>query len=610
MEDYQPAFAATLATALASSERPQTWEDSYVVREHTKYLGKIVDLHAEGKQNALRVIQKLHRNLGHPSAQALVDLLQARGASKDVLAVAENYLCSSCLRYKKPNQPAPATTNKAERFNQTIQADVFWVRTDKKKWPILAVLDCATKYQVACQIQSEQTQDYIQSLERHWIAHFGPPEELITDEGRGWLSNEFMNWSDEHSISHKVAPGEAHERLGQVERRHSVLRKAIEVYMHDLQLEGRDGIRQALTYILPQINAQPTVAGFSPTQWVLGYQPAQPGLLHSGSCALHGHEDFEKHLHQRNVAKTAILQAETDRKLRRALLRRYAGVNQRLLAGQRCFYWRDAQQHELCKIRWRGPAKVVCVEEKDGSPHVYWLAHKTQLIRAAPHHVRPDFTSIEDTAVENLKDATSTLQALKSRGVTRYVDLNKANKQDLLDVEEHEEELSLDEGPELKRRRLAHQPDEEQDMEEYTPSEPSEPQGVPSFSAPQIETDEPMPAALPSLPRPEDLPAVPGSPSALSRSDQPEPSIEPEPPTVPPTPVHLDPVTSEAYKTPTAPETFQQQRLRLDKQETLSFGPQRPRHHVEHTPYDKPAAESSEMVFEVQDLDSDSLPKG
>ena len=97
----------------------------------------------------------------------------------------------------------------------------------------------------------------------------------------------------------------------------------------------------------------------------------------------------------RNVAKTAILQAETDRKLRRALLRRYQGVNQRLLAGQRCFYWRDAQQHELCKIRRRGPAKVVCVEEK-GSPHVDWLAHKTQLIRAAPHHVRPDFTAIED----------------------------------------------------------------------------------------------------------------------------------------------------------------------------------------------------------------------
>eukprot|EP00913_Durusdinium_trenchii_P016066 g15100.t1 len=183
MEDYQPAFCSTLATALASSERPQLWENAFAVREHTQYLGKIVALHATGKQNALRVVQKLHRNLGHPSAQALVDLLHSRGASTDVLSVAENYLCSSCLRYKKPNQPAPATVQKADHFNQSIQADVFWIRAEKKKWPVLAILDSATKYQVACQVHSEQTSDYIAALERHWIAHFGTPEELVTDEG-------------------------------------------------------------------------------------------------------------------------------------------------------------------------------------------------------------------------------------------------------------------------------------------------------------------------------------------------------------------------------------------------------------------------------------------
>ena len=77
--------------------------------EPSEYLGKIVDLHAEGQQNALRVAQKFHRNLRHPSAQALVDLLQARGASKDVLSVAENYPRWSCLRCKQSNQPAPVT---------------------------------------------------------------------------------------------------------------------------------------------------------------------------------------------------------------------------------------------------------------------------------------------------------------------------------------------------------------------------------------------------------------------------------------------------------------------------------------------------------------------
>ena len=267
-----------------------------------------------------------------------------------------------------------------------------------------------------------------------------------------------------------MGPGEAHERLGHVERRHSVLRKALEVYMHDLSLEDGDGVKQALAYVLPQLNAQPTVSGYSPTQWVLGYQPAQPGLLSSVDCALKTSDDFEEHLHRRNMAKTAIIQADTDRRLRRALLRRYAGTNQRLLPGQICHYWRDAQQNDLCKIRWRGPAKVVCVEEKDGMPYVYWLAHKTQLIRATPHHGRPEFNHLENTAIDNLEDANRVLQSLKSRGVTRFIDLDKVNRQNLLDIDEHEEEEDLDE-PDSKRRRLDELPLE---IEDYTPSIPDE----------------------------------------------------------------------------------------------------------------------------------------
>ena len=104
------------------------------------------------------------------------------------------------------------------------------------------------------------------------------------------------------------------------------------------------------------------------------------------------------------------------------------------------------------------------------------------------------------------------------------------------------------------------------------------------------------------------LPAVPEHLDEMS--DQPEPSIEPEPPSVPATPMNLDPVTSEAYRTPVAPETFEQQRLRLDKQETLSFGPRRPRHHEQPSPYARPPHETGEMVFEVQDIDTANLPHG
>ena len=41
-------------------------------------------------------------------------------------------------------------------------------------------------------------------------------------------------------------------------------------------------IRQALCYVLPQVNATPSVGGFSPTQWLLGKQITLPGELALG----------------------------------------------------------------------------------------------------------------------------------------------------------------------------------------------------------------------------------------------------------------------------------------------------------------------------------------
>lgn len=183
--------------------------------------------------------------------------------------------------------------------------------------------------------------------------------------------------------------------------------------MADLNVHGPDGLRMALTYVLPQLNAQPTVAGYSPSQWVLGYQPSVGGLLISDQITpthLSGSQSFEEALMRRNAAKSAIVQADTDQRLRRALLRRYAGENLRLSVGQTCFYWRDAQQGDLVKIRWQGPAKVLMVEDdSDGKPSTYWICHKTQLLRCAPHHCRPDFRQLSTNMVDNLQEAKDTL---------------------------------------------------------------------------------------------------------------------------------------------------------------------------------------------------------
>ena len=103
----------------------------------------------------------------------------------------------------------------------------------------------------------------------------------------------------------------------------------------DCGLEGATAICQVLAYVVPQINNTPSTSGYSPAQWVLGRSPNFPGeLLGTNLPAAHLDTPFEDELSKHAVAKMAIVQAEMDQKLRRALLRKYAGTNTVLYPGQ------------------------------------------------------------------------------------------------------------------------------------------------------------------------------------------------------------------------------------------------------------------------------------
>ena len=661
LENYQPILAAALAGSIATPEIPRVWDHGFAVNEQKVATGSIVQLMTEVKQDAVRTVQRLHRNLGHPSPQALYDMLESRGASTAVLDAAKEYRCVACLRYHKPNKPSPSNSQQHTQFGATVQADVMWIKVDHKKIPILSMVDMATKYQVAALVLGERSDHLIHALERCWVRHFGLPLRLCTDEGRGWCSDQFSEWTTQHDIIHEVAPGEAHTRLSVVERRHQILRKAIEVFLHDLSLSGAEGVKQALTYVLPQLNAQPTVAGFSPAQWVLGKQPTVAGELlgdHINPRHLQGDSTFEDALHKRAMAKTALIQAETDQKLRRALLRRYSGTNSPLRVGQLCYYWRDARQADLVKIRWHGPARILLREddEETGSPTVYWLCHKTQLLRCAPHHVRADFRSMPErpTALEEVEEAKKDLRNLKSRGVTRYRDLSVTNKADILDLNSDEEgdpvDLLDDEEvpePPLRRPRLTFEdPSDEPLMipeagngESFSPGladedySPSLAPASPTLLAPPATV--PVPVDDMDLELDLHSPTADGAhPRASSTSDEPEPSQEPSaPPTrmpspsgrqIPFGPLNLDSTTASLYERVDV-EDFSVRRRRFDQQETLPFAPtrhrgqdQRPGPYSSSTPStDAPNAPQNDDLKEildealmVEELDPQGIPEG
>jgi len=200
MEDYQPHLAAIIAGALMIDEKPQLWEHALAVGERRQLTGELIKLRVVHAQEAVRVVQRLHRNLGHPSTEQLLLLLESRGASDQVLQAARDFKCVACQRYRKPNTAAPSAIPSAKDFNQQVQADILWIKDNEEKFPVLSMVDVGTRFQAACLFRGESAEFLIGGLEKCWIRHFGAPRQLHTDEGRGWLGERFQNWTTDRMI--------------------------------------------------------------------------------------------------------------------------------------------------------------------------------------------------------------------------------------------------------------------------------------------------------------------------------------------------------------------------------------------------------------------------
>ena len=77
-------------------------------------------------------VQRLHKNLGHPSSGVLEKMLsdvQASSAS-NVLEAAKNYVCPACYARKPSFQNPPASSLKCPEFNDPILVDSHWIQCE------------------------------------------------------------------------------------------------------------------------------------------------------------------------------------------------------------------------------------------------------------------------------------------------------------------------------------------------------------------------------------------------------------------------------------------------------------------------------------------------
>ena len=324
----------------------------------------------------MRIAYRLHRNLGHPRTEALLELLKNKPNDEKVLAAIHEIECPYCNSFAIKKGAAPAHLDRAKEFNVHVQADVMWLDfnsledfTDKKhktkKIGILVMIDEVTRYMEARTVIDEQATTLQKALERNWVKLHGPPARLFVDEHPAFASDSAMRWAEEHGIEMHISPGQSHTRTILVER-NQLLRRNLQVLMKEHDLKDLSGLHDALSWVVPSLNDHTFVNGFTPTQLALGRQPNLPGLLSDERTTINQlqmgeQERLHRKLQLKFEAQAACAKAEIDVKLRRAMLRKFTGKDEELHPGERCLYWRESPDRQHT-IQWRGPATVLAIE--------------------------------------------------------------------------------------------------------------------------------------------------------------------------------------------------------------------------------------------------------
>ena len=313
---------------------------------------------------AVMVAAKLHRQLGHPGRDRLVQAARDSRLGDAVIKATKQYKCATCDRQSTLKPARPPALSSAACFNHVLLVDAFCVRWRGEKFSILAIMDAFSRFEQEAVLPNDYPETEIKLLEELWLRWAGPPAILKTDASGSHMSEKFVSWTDDRGIKLVIIPKDAHYRLGAMERAHAVRRSQL-MKMHDE--DATLGIETAVRY--EQRNRLRTVHGSSPANIVFGAVPSNHGLTDEPFSAAAADSRTQQEVQRlRAAAAGAFHTANTDRALLASVLARARADPPSFLVGTYVFYYRaehpDGRAGKLNPVgRWRGPALVCAIEE-------------------------------------------------------------------------------------------------------------------------------------------------------------------------------------------------------------------------------------------------------
>ena len=289
-------------------------------------------------------LRRLHVMTGHCSVPALIRMLRASAADRDVLQAAQHFQCQTCQETAKEQDPAVARPMKPsfqQVFNYELAADVFEIHdSEDRRHSILSMVDMSTHFHVAVRVGGggvPGSKVCADAFNVAWFSWAGAPKYLVVDQGvhhKGKVAALMLA----HGTQIRQVAARAPFQLGTAERHGGLLKQIMKRAIHDRQIHGADMIAALCSEAARVKNTLLNNGGYSPSQWVMGFQPEDPTSLLNGdfesnigvhqnivdveSGELGTQDRFMLQLLVRQYAKEAYMKADASQKIRKALLRK------------------------------------------------------------------------------------------------------------------------------------------------------------------------------------------------------------------------------------------------------------------------------------------------
>ena len=364
------------------------------------FISSSIDIPA-AKSDKQKIAMKVHKQFSHAYGSRLKKLFEDGGVTDNEMLKIISEIddkCDTCMKFKKPPLKPVVCLPMAKVFNQSVAMDLKTIESIQ----IIHLIDHATRFSAGQVVSSKKREVIILAVLKVWVAYFGPPHKILTDNGGEFSNEDYRIMGEKLNTKITATAAEAPWSNGTNERHNAILGDMILKVKNDTNCS----VEVALTWAISAKNALANVYGFSPNQLVYGRNPNFPSVLIDKLPALdevsNNNGDIASKMLLENLnalhsARRAFISAESSEKIKRALVRKTRTATSLVYEnGESVYYKRDGEP------AWKGPGTVI---GKDGS--VVVVKHGSSTVRVHPSrlmHENSEF-AINTTPDQNAKVA-------------------------------------------------------------------------------------------------------------------------------------------------------------------------------------------------------------